>query len=75
MGRCRINRWPPESITTTIVRSGCHIVPKGFKVNPSKHMEWSISFTVHEASIIRLFNMTQKHVYILLKKGSERKCP
>ncbi|KAL3879547.1 hypothetical protein ACJMK2_031841 [Sinanodonta woodiana] len=67
MNRCRKNGWPAESIITSIVRSGCHIVPKGFKGSPSEHMEWSISFAVHEASIIRLFSLTQKHVYILLK--------
>ncbi|KAL3879546.1 hypothetical protein ACJMK2_031968 [Sinanodonta woodiana] len=67
MDRCQKNGWPPESIITAIVKSGCHIVPKGFNGSPSEYMEWIISFAVHETSIIRLFNLTQKHVYILLK--------
>ncbi|KAK3580440.1 hypothetical protein CHS0354_035482 [Potamilus streckersoni] len=65
--RCRRNGWPPESTVTAIVNSGCYIVPKGFKGIPSEHMEWSIAFAVHEKSIVQLFNLTQKHVYILLK--------
>ncbi|KAL3879545.1 hypothetical protein ACJMK2_031839 [Sinanodonta woodiana] len=68
MDRCRINGWPPESIIMTIVKSGCHIVPKGFKGSCSEHMEWCFSFAVQETSIIGLFNLTQKHVYYLLKK-------
>ncbi|KAL3880430.1 hypothetical protein ACJMK2_032668 [Sinanodonta woodiana] len=67
MNRCGTNRWPPETIVTAIVQSGCHIVPKGFNGSPSSHMEWCFSFAVHEKSILQLFNMTQKHLYILLK--------
>ncbi|KAL3880425.1 hypothetical protein ACJMK2_032663 [Sinanodonta woodiana] len=67
MERCGTNGWPPQNIVTPIVQSGCHIVPKGFKGSPSYHMEWCISFAVHEKSILQLFSITQKHFYILLK--------
>ncbi|KAK3596513.1 hypothetical protein CHS0354_021017 [Potamilus streckersoni] len=67
INRCGTNGWPPQTIVTAIVQSGCHIVPKGFKESPSSNMEWCISFAIHEKSILQLFNMTQKHFYILLK--------
>ncbi|KAL3880428.1 hypothetical protein ACJMK2_032666 [Sinanodonta woodiana] len=67
MDRCVTNGWPPEIIVKAIVQSGCHIVPKGFIGSLSAQMEWCFSFVVHEKSILQLFNMAQKHFYILLK--------
>ncbi|KAL3880424.1 hypothetical protein ACJMK2_032662 [Sinanodonta woodiana] len=39
MDRCRTNGWPPQTIVTAIVQSGCYVVPKGFIVSLSAHME------------------------------------
>ncbi|KAL3880833.1 hypothetical protein ACJMK2_033039 [Sinanodonta woodiana] len=65
--RCRRHGWPPESVVRLIEHCGCHVVPKGFKGSPTENMEWCFSFAIHERSILQLFNLTQIHVYILLK--------
>ncbi|KAL3880834.1 hypothetical protein ACJMK2_033040 [Sinanodonta woodiana] len=65
--RCRRHGWPPEAMVRLIEHCGCHVVPKGFKGSSTEDMEWCFSFALHERSIVQLFNLTQMHVYILLK--------
>jgi hypothetical protein len=59
--------WPSAEILETLVKQGCRVVPVGFRGSPNKQVEWRISFTLTERSLIRTFNNTQYKCYALLK--------
>ena len=63
--RCQVKKWPPESVLSTIVKEGCHVVPVGSL--PNKEYEWRISFSGAEQKLIYSMNHCQFLCYGLLK--------
>ena len=59
--------WPKAETIKSLVKQGCRVVPVGFRGSPTKHIEWRISFTLTERSLIRTFNNIQYKCYALLK--------
>ena len=50
-----------------IIRFGCHLVPVGHPLSPRKDMEWRISFSVAERTLVWAFNHVQIQCYAILK--------
>lgn len=59
--------WPTEETVESLVKQGCRVVPVGFRGSSTRHLEWRISFTLTERSLIKTFNNTQYKCYALLK--------
>ncbi|XP_045159530.2 uncharacterized protein LOC123524956 [Mercenaria mercenaria] len=59
--------WPTDETVKSLVKKGCRVVPVGFRGSKTKHIEWRISFTLTERSLIKTFNNTQYKCYALLK--------
>ena len=58
--------WPSKKQIKSIVKRGCHIVPKRHHMNKDP-CEFIISFSVTEKYVAHCLNINQKRVYILLK--------
>lgn len=63
--RCQQKGWPMNTIVTTIMKSGVHIVPIGS--SPNEDLEWRISFSMAEQKLVYSFNHCQFLCYGLLK--------
>ncbi|XP_078337334.1 uncharacterized protein LOC111100821 [Crassostrea virginica] len=63
--RCQLKNWPPDSILSTIVEDGCHIVPIGSA--HGRDLEWRISFSRAEQKLVYSMNHCQFLCYGLLK--------
>ncbi|KAK3109180.1 hypothetical protein FSP39_024745 [Pinctada imbricata] len=59
--------WPSIDILTGIVQNGCHLVPIGNKVSDKEVLEWRISFSVAEKTLIHQINHCQFLCYGMLK--------
>ena len=59
--------WPSTSTLQKIVSGGCHFVAIGAKQSPAELMEWRISFSVAEKTLIHSMNHVQFLCYGLLK--------
>ena len=57
--RPRFYGWPTPSDIADIVNFGCHLVPVGHPLSPRKEMEWRISFSVAERTLVWSFNHVQ----------------
>ncbi|KAK3099923.1 hypothetical protein FSP39_011839 [Pinctada imbricata] len=60
-------KWPSIAVLSNIVRSGFHLVPIGDKTSDKEIMEWRISFSNAETSLIDEMNHCQFLCYGLLK--------
>ncbi|KAK3098863.1 hypothetical protein FSP39_023810 [Pinctada imbricata] len=60
-------KWPSLHDLSGIVSNGCHIVPIGDKTSYKEFLEWRISFSVAETSLIQEMNHCQFLTYGLLK--------
>eukprot|EP00105_Crassostrea_gigas_P035761 XP_019919909.1 PREDICTED: uncharacterized protein LOC105320880 [Crassostrea gigas] len=63
--RCHV--WPPQHVSSDIVRNGCHFVAIGHKLGNHEDIEWRISFSQAENKLIYSMNHTQFSTYGLLK--------
>lgn len=59
--------WPPESIISTALSEGCHIVGSAFPRSICKNLEWRLSFSKIEKFLARSLNETQRKCYIFMK--------
>ena len=59
--------WPTLHDITTLMKFGCHLVPIGHPHSDTKLMEWRISFSVAERSLVWSFNHIQMQCYALMK--------
>ena len=59
--------WPTSSDIDHITNFGCHLVPVGHPRSPRKEMEWRISFSVAERTLVWAFNHVQMKCYAILK--------
>ena len=65
--RPRYYGWPTSSDIADITHFGCHLVPVGHPLSPRKDMEWRISFSVAERTLVWAFNHVQIQCYAMLK--------
>ena len=59
--------WPRACDISSIVGFGCHLVPVGHPLSPHKDMEWRISFSVAERTLVWSFNHVQIQCYAVMK--------
>ena len=70
--------WPTPHDISSIVDFGCHIVPIGHPHSPRKDLEWRISFSIAERTLVWSFNHVQMQCYavmkVLLKEFIKERC-
>ena len=59
--------WPSTQNKERIVQFGCHLVPIGHPLSPSKPTEWRLSFSIAERTLVWSFNHTQMQCYAVMK--------
>ena len=59
--------WPTPHDISTIINFGCHLVPVGHPHSDTKLMEWRISFSVAERTLVWSFNHIQLQCYAVMK--------
>ena len=59
--------WPTPRDIADITNFGCHLVPVSHPLSPHKDMEWRISFSVAERTLVWAFNHVQIQCYAMLK--------
>ena len=65
--RSRRFAWPSPSDMKTIVDFGFHLVPIGHPHSDTDMMEWRISFSVAERTLVWSFNHVQMQCYAVMK--------
>ena len=77
-GRPRHYGWPSQDDKGYIEQFGCHVVPVGHPVSTRKSLEWRLSFSVAERTLVWSFNHTQLQCYavmkLILKDVIKKKC-
>ena len=70
--------WPSLQDKEKIVEFGCHLVPIGHPTSPMKPLQWRISFSIAERTLVWSFNHTQMQCYavmkLILKEYIKKKC-
>ena len=70
--------WPSQRDKENIERFGCHLVPVGHSLSARKSMEWRLSFSIAERTLVWSFNHTQLQCYavmkLILKEYVKTKC-
>ena len=59
--------WPTSHDISSIINFGCHLVPVGHPHSDTKSMEWRISFSVAEKTLVWSFNHVQMQCYAVMK--------
>ena len=76
--RLRHFAWPTSQDISTIINFGFHLVPVGHPHSDTKHMEWRISFSIAERTLVWSFNHVQMQCYavmkIILKEFIKERC-
>ena len=70
--------WPSQRDKEHIEQFGCHLVPVGHPLSARKSMEWRLSFSIAERTLVWSFNHTQLQCYavikVILKEYLKTKC-
>ena len=70
--------WPSQRDREYIERFGCHLVPIGHPLSERKSLEWRLSFSIAERTLVWSFNHTQLQCYavmkLMLKEFVKTKC-
>ena len=76
--RPRHYRWPSQQDREYIEQFGCHLVPVGHPLSERKSLEWRLSFSIAERTLVWSFNHTQLQCYavmkLILKEYVKTKC-
>ena len=59
--------WPTSSDISSIIDLGCHLVPVGHPHSDTKLIEWRISFSLAERTLVWSFNHIQIQCYAVMK--------
>ena len=59
--------WPAQHDKEAIETFGCHLVPVGHPLSTKRHLEWRLSFSIAERTLVWSFNHTQLQCYAVLK--------
>ena len=65
--RLRNFSWPTSHDISTITSFGCHLVAVGHPLSDTKLMEWRISFSIAERTLVWSFNHVQIQCYAVMK--------
>ena len=65
--RLRHFSWPTSQDISTITDYGFHLVPVGHPHSPTKLIEWCISFSMAERTLVWSFNQVQMQCYAVMK--------
>ena len=70
--------WPSQQDREYIEQFGCHLVPIGYPLSTRKSLQWRLSFSIAERTIVWSFNHTQLQCYavmkLILKEYVKTKC-
>ena len=70
--------WPSRRDKEYIEQFGCHLVPVGHPMSARKSLEWRLSFSIAERTLVWSFNHTQLQCYavmkLILKEYVKAKC-
>ena len=70
--------WPFQHDNEYIEQFGCHLVPVGHPLSERKSLEWRLSFSIAERTLVWSFNHTQLQCYavmkLILKEYVKTKC-
>ena len=70
--------WPSQRDKEYIEQFGCHLVPVGHPLSAKKSLEWRLSFSIAERTLVWSFNYTQIQCYavmkLILKEYVKTKC-
>ena len=70
--------WPSQQDREYIKQFGCHLVPVGHPLSARKSLEWRLSFSIAERTLVWSFNHTQLQCYavmkLILKEFIKKKC-
>ena len=76
--RPRHHGWPSQHDKEHVERFGCHLVPIGHPLSARKSLEWRLSFSIAERTLVWSFNHTQLQCYavmkLILKEYVKTKC-
>ena len=59
--------WPTQHDIESIEAFGCHFVPIGHPHSTKRSLEWRLSFSIAERTLVWSFNHTQLQCYALMK--------
>ena len=59
--------WPSQKDKENIEQFGCHLVPVGHPFSRNKYLEWRLSFSIAERTLVWSFNHTQIQCYAVMK--------
>ena len=59
--------WPAQHDKERIEAFGCHLVPVGHPLSTKRSLEWRLSFSIAERTLVWSFNHTQLQCYALMK--------
>ena len=59
--------WPSQHDKEYIEQFGCHLVPVGHPLSVRKSLEWRLSFSIAERTLVWSFNHTQLQCYAVMK--------
>ena len=65
--RLRPSGWPDPGLINDIVNAGCHVVPVPHPHSQEPSLEWRMSFSLAEMSLMRGITTIQRQSYLLLK--------
>ena len=70
--------WPAQHDKESIEAFGCHLVPVGHPLSTKNSLEWRLSFSIAERTLVWSFNHTQLQCYavmkLILKEFVKEKC-
>ena len=70
--------WPSQQDKEYIEQFGCHLVPVGHPLSARKSLEWRLSFSIAERTLVWSFNHAQLQCYaamkLILKEYVKTKC-
>ena len=70
--------WPSQDDREYIEQFGCHLVPVGHPLSARKSLEWRLSFSIAERTLVWSFYHTQLQCYavmkLILKEYVKTKC-
>ncbi|XP_052707301.1 uncharacterized protein LOC128182657 [Crassostrea angulata] len=65
--RDRNRCWPEKETMNKVIFDGCHCVPVGHSVSTTKHLEWQLSFSVAECTLVHSMDHRLFKLYQILK--------
>lgn len=65
--RKRTGGWPSQQVLEHVLKDACHVVPVGPSGDIKKGLEWRLSFSKAEQTLIKSLTLIQKEIYVCFK--------